>query len=58
MIIEVCGSVARMITKWTYEGFLCTVNCYMILECFCLVGFIITMSTVELENASMRIFTG
>ena len=57
VVVEVSGGVAWVVTERAYEWFLSAVDCYMILECFCFVGFIITMSTIELEYSSMSVFT-
>ena len=57
MIIKIGSSVTWMVTERTYKGLDSAVDCNVVLEGFSLVGFVITMSTIEFENTSMSIFT-
>ena len=55
MIIQVSCCITRVVTERTDEWLLCTVDCYVVLECFCLVGLVFTMSAMKLENSCMGV---
>ena len=55
MIIQVGSCITGVVAEGANEGFLCTVDCYVVLECLCLVGLVLTMSTMELENSCMGV---
>ena len=57
MIIQICSCVTWMITEWTDEWLLRTMNRNVILKCLGLIRFIIAMRTMKLENSRMSIFT-
>merc|ERR1719153_1027336 len=44
-----------MVTEGADKWFLCTVDCYMVLECLIPVGLVLTMSAMEPKNSCMGV---
>ena len=56
VVIEVGGCIAGVVAEGAYEGLLTAMDCYMILESFSLICFVVTVSAMKLEDPSMSIF--